>query len=285
MPGESISAGNGGLPKIIMTAPDGARAEVYLHGGHLTSWIPANSEEQLYLSPRSEFKRQSAIRGGVPVLFPQFSVFGPLRKHGFARLQEWDLLGIEQHAGLESAIFTLSDNEDTRQEWPHGFLLEMALTIGGNRISLTLSVTNTGSRAFVFTTGLHTYLRVQDVLQVRIDGLQGSTYLDQADGNQEKKQSERLLAIEGETDRIYHNPRPVLTLQEGLGQLLVGRRGFADTVIWNPGAEARLADLEPDSFRSFVCIESATIARPVRLSPDESWQGTQTLSKAGNRTK
>ena len=285
MPFESISIGNGGLPKIILIAPDGARAEVYLHGGQVTSWIPANGEEQLFLSPRSEFKRQSAIRGGVPVLFPQFSVFGPLRKHGFARLSDWGLLGIEQHARLESAIFTLSDNEDTRQKWPNGFQLELSVTIGGNRISLTLSVTNTGSRPFVFTTGLHTYLRVLDISQVRIDGLQGSTYLDQADENHEKLQSEKLLAIEGETDRIYHNPRPLLTLQDGLGQLLVGRRGFADTVIWNPGAEARLVDLEPDSFRSFVCIESATIARPVRLSPDESWQGTQTLSKAGNSTK
>ncbi|MCU0484473.1 MAG: D-hexose-6-phosphate mutarotase [Anaerolineales bacterium] len=285
MPDLSIKAGIGGLPKCNLAAPDGAQAEIYLHGGHLTSWIPAGSEEQLFLSPMSEFKPQAAIRGGVPVLFPQFSVFGPLRKHGFARLQDWELHSIQEHTGLLTARLTLSENEITLQEWPYQFQMELAVTIGGSRLDLTLSVTNTGSQVFKFTTGLHTYLRVRDVSQVTVSGLQNGLFMDQTDGNQEKKQAEKLLAFEGEIDRIYYNPRPVLTLQEGLRQIQIGRRGFTDFVIWNPGAGARLTDLAPDSYRSFVCIEAGSIAKPVRLSPDESWQSTQTLTNINERIK
>ncbi|MCH5754687.1 hypothetical protein MMA59_22970, partial [Salmonella enterica] len=64
---------------IRLTAPDGATATMSLNGGHLLSWQPAGAPEQLYLSPRSEYASgKKAIRGGVPVIFPQFSDRGPL---------------------------------------------------------------------------------------------------------------------------------------------------------------------------------------------------------------
>ena len=74
-----------GLDAVELRAPDGARATVLLHGGHVVSWVPAGADEQLYLSPKSSFAPGSAIRGGVPVIFPQFNTRGPLQRHGFAR--------------------------------------------------------------------------------------------------------------------------------------------------------------------------------------------------------
>jgi glucose-6-phosphate 1-epimerase len=86
-------AGAGNLPKVILTAADGARAEVYLHGAHVTSWLPAGaSEDRLFLSRRSRFAAGAAIRGGIPVCFPQFATQGPLPSHGFARVTAWDLV-------------------------------------------------------------------------------------------------------------------------------------------------------------------------------------------------
>ena len=82
--------GNGNMPKMVLSTADGARAEIYLHGAHLTSWVPAGGSEALFLSPKAEFVQGSAIRGGVPVIFPQFSDLGPLPKHGFARTLDWE---------------------------------------------------------------------------------------------------------------------------------------------------------------------------------------------------
>src|SRR4030095_7823714 len=82
--------GAGGLPKVAGTAADGAPVEVYLHVAHVTSWIPAGERaDRLYLSESSPFAPNVAIRGGVPVCFPQFADQGPLPMHGFARITAW----------------------------------------------------------------------------------------------------------------------------------------------------------------------------------------------------
>ncbi len=77
MPAISLSRHHG-LDAIELIAPDGARAVLALHGAHVLSWIPAGGTEQLYLSPQSEFSLGQAIRGGVPVCFPQFATRGSL---------------------------------------------------------------------------------------------------------------------------------------------------------------------------------------------------------------
>ena len=43
-----------------------------------------------YNSPINEFGK--TYRGGVPVIFPQFANNGNLKKHGFVRDIEWDLI-------------------------------------------------------------------------------------------------------------------------------------------------------------------------------------------------
>src|SRR5690348_6301397 len=75
--------------KIVLHSADGARADVFPYGAHVTSWMPAGGGGRLFLSERSAFGAGSAIRGGVPVIFPQFASTGPLPKHGFARTMEW----------------------------------------------------------------------------------------------------------------------------------------------------------------------------------------------------
>ena len=81
-----------GQPALKIQSPDGAQATVLLHGGHLVSWKPAGGEEQLYLSPTAVAGQGQAIRGGVPVIFPQFEQRGPdvsLPRHGLARTRTW----------------------------------------------------------------------------------------------------------------------------------------------------------------------------------------------------
>lgn len=42
-------------------------------------------------SSKAIFKEEKAIRGGVPIIFPQFGG-GPLPQHGFGRNSKFDLL-------------------------------------------------------------------------------------------------------------------------------------------------------------------------------------------------
>ena len=73
-----------GQPALRLTAADGAQATVLRHGAQIVSWIPAGDQERLYLSPIAAAGPGQAVRGGIPVVFPQFASQGPLPKHGYA---------------------------------------------------------------------------------------------------------------------------------------------------------------------------------------------------------
>lgn len=259
----------------IELAAGAARAVVHAYGAHVTSWTTPGGDERLYLSERSAFRAGAAIRGGVPLIFPQFSTEGPLPRHGFARTRPWSCVA----RTADSASFLLGDDEATRAIWPHAFRATYDVVVSVDALSLALTVENTGDEPFAFTAALHTYLRVHDVARVAIDGLRSVRYRDQTDGGAEHVEAADSLGIAGEVDRVYLDVPNGITLREPGRSLLVEADGFPDAVVWNPGAEraAALADLEPGDWRHFVCVEAAAIARPVHLAPGARWTGTQLL--------
>jgi glucose-6-phosphate 1-epimerase len=275
-------AGEGGMPKLVLVAADGARAELYLHGAHVTSWIPAGeSDERLFLSARSRFGPGEAIRGGVPVCFPQFADQGKLPNHGFARVSTWALVhALVADTGAAHAVLRLGDSAPTRAQWPHPFAAELEVVVCGRSLEIGLAVTNTGPASFEFTGALHTYLRVADVREVTVRGLQGARYRDKAlgtDGNVERAPE---LQIDREIDRVYAIAPNDLVVREPGRTTAIRATGFPDTVVWNPGARrgAKLHDLEPGGYAHMLCVETAASRAPAAVAPGTRWQGSQTLT-------
>lgn len=264
--------GNGNLPKLNLAAADGARAEIYLHGGHITSWTVDGGVERLFLSPKADFSPGAAIRGGTPVIFPQFAGLGPLPKHGFARSRAWELLAAE----ADWATLRLREDAASLAVWPHPFVLDYTVRIDGRQLQMTLTASNPGPGSFSFSAALHTYLRVDDLRTVSVDGLQGLRFSDSANEGKESIQNEALLTFPGEIDRIYFRAAAPVQLQD----MTIEQTGFTDAVAWNPGPEkcAALKDMQPDSYLQFVCIEAAVIEAPVTLQPGQSWTGTQRIT-------
>ncbi|PTT82852.1 D-hexose-6-phosphate mutarotase [Pelomonas sp. HMWF004] len=270
--------------RVELTAPDGARATVSLDGGHVLSWLPVNAPEQLYLSPRSEFVPGKAIRGGVPVCFPQFAERGTLPKHGFARTLPWELLSNQQ--GLRDAlvVLRLRDSDATRQLWPHAFELELSVRVEGQELDLELACENTGDAPLQFTTALHTYLRVGDLDAVSVEGLAGLRYFDSIKQAEALQRMDLLLTGEKgvlDLDRIYQGvkERPLL-VAEDRRRVVLRHQGFEDAVLWNPGPErcAKLTDMPADGWSEMLCVEAANVMHPVELQPGETWVGRQSLS-------
>ena len=271
----SLHPGNGDLPKLTLTAADGARAEIYLHGGHITSWIPAGGGEKLFLSPKADFLPEAAIRGGAPIIFPQFAGLGPLPKHGFARSRAWELVAAE----TDWATLRLREDQASLALWPHRFTLEYTVQLAGRQLTLTLKASNPGPGAFSFHAALHTYLRVDDLRTVSIDGLQGLRFSDSANGAKETIQTDELLTFPHEIDRIYYRATAPVELHTDEETTTLEQTSFTDVVTWNPGAEkcAGLKDMQAEGYLQFVCIEAARIETPVTLAMGESWAGTQRL--------
>ncbi|CAL94277.1 D-hexose-6-phosphate mutarotase [Azoarcus olearius] len=268
-----------GQPAISLATASGARAVVGLFGGQVLSWKPAGGEERLYLSDSAVFDGATAIRGGVPVCFPQFATEGALPRHGFARNRAWAVR--TRRTGDDFAMLALGLDADdaTRALWPHDFDLELTVLIEDSRLELELEVTNTGTDDFAFTAALHTYLRVREVEESRLEGLYGSEYRDSADGGKLKRDSGDALLIEDETDRIYHAVQRPLLLREYDRSLGINAEGFPDVVVWNPWETrcAALPDMAALDFRRMLCVEAAVVQNPVRLAPQAQWWGRQTL--------
>lgn len=264
-------------PAVQLRAPDGARATILLHGAHLVSWLPAGEHEQLYLSPQSRFGEGAAVRGGVPVCFPQFSERGDLPKHGFARTRGWTLEEAKVRGEHAFAVLRLTDDDATRGLWPHAFAAELTVSVGGPRLDIELAVTNTGDTDLHFTAALHTYLRSANVLKAQVEGLMGARYYDHISGEDGKQQWIDVLSVVQALDRIYWQSPQQVTLREMGRRVEVQHDTFEDTVVWNPGPGHTLTDLPADGWREMLCIEAAQVGTPVRLSPGEEWAGMQTL--------
>lgn len=268
-----------GQPAMHLRAPDGAQATVLLHGAHIVSWIPAGDQERLYLSPLGVAGDGQAVRGGVPVIFPQFERRGPLPRHGLARTRAWQWVEGAERAGVAIGVLRLASDDATRALWPHEFEAELTLVLGGLQLDIELAITNTGSTAFDFTAALHGYLACDDVRRARLGGLYGTRYLDSVSGLEQRQEIDPFTFV-GEIDRIYFDAQEPLTFATAAGRTTIEQEGFCDVVVWNPGPAkaAALADLPDDDWLNFLCVEAATIGRPVLLAPGEQWTGRQGFS-------
>jgi glucose-6-phosphate 1-epimerase len=265
-----------GQPALRLRVADGAQATVLLHGAHIVSWIPAGDQERLYLSPLARAGEGQAVRGGIPVVFPQFAQRGPLPRHGFARRRTWQWLEGSERGGVATGVLRLASDDTTRSVWPHDFEAELTLSLGGLQLDVELAVANTGDSSFAFTAALHTYLRCDDLRHARLGGLYGVRYLDSV-GGLEHRQEIDPFSFAGEIDRIYFDARGPLSLSTAMGRMTITQEGFDDRVVWNPGpAQARaLSDLPDDGWLQMLCVEAACIGRPVPLAPGQQWVARQ----------
>jgi glucose-6-phosphate 1-epimerase len=265
----------------------GDAVTVALHGAQVISWVSAG-RERLYLSPRAVFDGRSAIRGGVPVCFPQFNQRGPLPKHGFARNLRWSQVpgrssapdGASQAAAGsgDSAHLSLRlhDSEFTRALWPHSFEATLTVQLEPGSLQITLQACNVDDKLLLLTGALHTYLAVDDIAGTRLGGLQGQPGWDALTDQIGQVSGE--LRFNGEFDRVYGARSTPLTLHDGTHRLQITQSAsFADTVVWNPGAAlcGRLSDMPANGFARMLCVEAAQVMTPIEVRPGDTWAGWQ----------
>lgn len=267
-----------GMPAIAWRSRDGARAIATLQGAHLVSWTPAGGDEGLFVSGRSPFEAGRAIRGGIPVIFPQFADRGPLVQHGFARTQAWRFDSAQASGDRTSATFVLEPSPQTLAAWPHGFRLELVATVGGSSLEVRLRVLNPGHGRFAFTAALHTYLRLADANSARLHGLRGVGYLTRGERARGREVRESIPAAEA-IDRTYFAPPAALRVEDGKRNVRIEQAGFSDTVVWNPGREkaGAMTDMAPGGFLQMLCVEAAAVEPPVALEAGADWVGSQRI--------
>lgn len=270
-----------------------ANVEVFLFGAHVSRWFETGKPEFLFLSEKASLDGSKAIRGGIPIIFPQFGGMGNLVKHGFARTSLWAVSGEEIQDG-ENAFAEVSlklvSSEKTRAFWDKDFEMEYSIRLVGSVesvLEIRWSVKNTGAEPFAFTDALHTYFSVKDISQTKVQDLAGLHYLDNLQKQKRVEFNEKTLLFDREVDRIYMKTPDKLEIHDSGNsrRFIVSKSaGLPDAVVWNPWIEKSKAmeDFGDDEYKKMVCVEAGAISNPIELCGGQEYTAHMTLSVEGS---
>eukprot|EP00871_Galdieria_phlegrea_P001240 jgi/Galph1/2116/GphlegSOOS_G784.1 len=278
----TVSTVNENMDKVTLQhAQSKQEIEIFLFGATVTSW-KKNNVEKFFLSQQADFSGNKAIRGGIPICFPQFGPYGNLVQHGFARVSSWKLkqMGKVVDNAASSAIFvlTLEDIPNFKDHWPHPFEASYQVTLGMEGLETTFRVRNTGTDSFSFTFAFHNYFLVSDVSSCPVYGLENKAYIDRLNNDMENLHGEENPAgfqVTQAVDRIYSStPSELAIFDSNKLQILTVRKwNLPDTTLWNPfGASG-----SDPGWKNFLCLEPAAIKTPIHLSAGEEWTGSQVI--------
>ena len=144
----------------------------------------------MFLSRDAKLDGSKAVRGGIPLVFPQFGQPDKsMPQHGFLRTNFWKADDSSVYDNAEGASITykldLKDVKNSRggawgEDTQYDCSFAYTIKIDAKSITTTLRISNTGSKAFPFQTLLHTYYYVHDHAALDgskcyVAGLEGKT--------------------------------------------------------------------------------------------------------------
>jgi glucose-6-phosphate 1-epimerase len=154
---------------IKATIPSGDVVEIYRHGATVSSWNSSSGEQHIFLSTASVLNGSAALRGGVPIVFPNFGTAPAnhsttqMPSHGFARNSTWEFVGSEATKEDKSLVLTFHLNSrmliaSYQAKWPFSVDLTYTITLSPNNLSANIRVENTDTIPFEFQYLLHAYM-------------------------------------------------------------------------------------------------------------------------------
>ncbi|ORX68322.1 aldose 1-epimerase, partial [Linderina pennispora] len=263
---------------VVLSGPEGSSCEVYLFGATVTSW-KSQGKERLYVSSLAKLDGTKAVRGGIPLVFPQFGP-GALPQHGFARNTTWELVDSNDHGASAVARFRLTDSEQTRlSKWPYKFSIIYTVDLTATTLSTILQFANTDEKPFEFTSLLHTYFGVPHISDAVVEGLKGVEYADKVLGTESVEERD-LVSIDRNEDRVYRDVPGDVCVRYGGDAVRLKRFNFKDIVLWNPWAELAkgMGDFADAEYVNMVCVEAGTVASAIKLAPGETASYGQLLT-------
>ncbi|KAI9180919.1 hypothetical protein LWI28_009434 [Acer negundo] len=278
-----------GIDQVVLRNPHGASVKISLHGGQVTSWRNEHGEELLFTSSKASFKPPKAIRGGIPVCFPQFGNCASLEQHGFAKNKIWTVdenpppLHPNDSHGKSFVDLLLKSTEEELKCWPYSFEFRLRVSLAADGdLSLISRVRNINGKPFSFSFAYHTYLLVSDISEVRIEGLETLDYLDNLRQKERFTEQGDAVTFESEVDRVYlHCPNVIAVLDhERKRTYMIRKEGLPDVVVWNPWEKKSksMVDFGDEEYKQMLCVDGAVMEKPITLKRGEEWTGRLELS-------
>eukprot|EP00584_Thalassiosira_punctigera_P009593 CAMPEP_0172547396 /NCGR_PEP_ID=MMETSP1067-20121228/16942_1 /TAXON_ID=265564 ORGANISM="Thalassiosira punctigera, Strain Tpunct2005C2" /NCGR_SAMPLE_ID=MMETSP1067 /ASSEMBLY_ACC=CAM_ASM_000444 /LENGTH=303 /DNA_ID=CAMNT_0013334477 /DNA_START=59 /DNA_END=970 /DNA_ORIENTATION=+ len=292
----------------ILHSKSGATASVHPFGATLTSVRTGAGEELLFVSRDARLDGTKAIRGGVPLCFPQFGRPDEgMPQHGFLRNNYWrEVEGSrfdDDGAAGVSMELELGDVVHSRGgKWDEGAGLDARITysvrIKGDGFSTTISMENTGDLPWDFQVLLHTYFLVSEGAALdggtcHVTGLGGYAVTDKVTGEEYVLGDDPITIPDTLVDRVHAPPEGKLDLDVTIAagpnkRLSLTASGEVDGtkvpvsgVVWNPNKEgaAKLGDFGDDQYVDMICVEPGLLSDIPVLEGGKSARFTQVVTR------
>ena len=283
-------------PVYIKHSASGASAIVRPFGATLTSYKTSSGKEILFVSKLAKTDGSKALRGGIPLVFPQFGQPNPnMPSHGFLRCNYWitnrqSYYDNDDEAGCEFTLDlkdVVSGKGDT--VWSDGSVdctLSFMVKVQASSITTTLTIHNNGKNQFDYQTLLHTYYKINGSKALcnnscNVVGLDGYNVDDKITSEQSVQDSSPI-GIDREVDRIYTPPTGkskldvvICTGDDGSkvslkATAIDGEKEIpVSVVVWNPFIEKakRLGDFDDNEYHDMLCVEPGILSGMEPLAP------------------
>ena len=251
-------------------------------GGTIISWI-VDGQELIFVSKKAVLDGSKAIRGGVPICFPNFGPWTYGAQHGFARTsKDWKPSEpkVDVTSGDVELTLELKDSDETRQIWDKKFSFLYKITLKEKSVELDVLVKNEGTEEFDLTFCFHTYFCTSDLSEIQITDLKGLSYTDKTqDGGKIAIEENDVVSIQGFTDRVYANAPDQISVKTGQSKALkLTKSGLADWVVWNPyETAAKMSDMHENGYLEFVCVEATQATKRIVVESGETWRAAHTM--------
>jgi len=294
------------MNEVNIIHSSGAEATVHPFGATLTSYKTKTGREIIFVSSLAKRDGSKAIRGGIPLVFPQFGqeLDKEMRSHGFLRCNLWKSNNMyEDKNGAACCDFSLSLKnvvEGRNGKWSvknTDIDCEVVLTVKvtAYAIRTILNIHNTGNVNFDFQTLFHTYFRVEGGQALNkslcnVKGLVGYSVEDKVTMNKYIQKDEDVF-VDKEVDRIFVNPSKgeldLVLSTTASSKIQIQAKAFIDemqanvsVVIWNPFIEKskRLSDFDDDEYHNMICVEPGLLREVPSLEPSKKAVFEQIIS-------
>lgn len=237
------------------------------YGAHVLSFKDAQNHEVLWVSEESYFEKGKPIRGGIPVCWPYFgaSIVANEPAHGYARIIDWEVEEVCDLANGEvKLVFSL---RGSKLPVNYQMLSATMEIIVGKTLKMKLTSYNNSTKELKLTQALHSYFNVSDIANIKVTGLENTTYFNSLDGSEYLQNSE--ITINEEVDRVYLNTDKTCTLVDSAKtyKLEIAKSGSLSTVVWNPwiAKAQRMVDFGDEEYHNMICIETTNAKSDARI--------------------
>lgn len=266
-------------------------------GAQILRYGRSDERPVIWLSEQAGFRCGHSARGGIPVCWPWFGALerNPLAvqqhyqaldapAHGLVRSLPWTLVEAVSDVDEARLTFAFDSREQPLQGWSGQARVMLHITLG-EQLQIHLSNHNLGEQPLTISQALHSYFAVSDIRQVRVEGLEGTGYVDALRDWQVFEQP-GTVTFEGETDRLYLQTPRQMSIVDPLWQRRIDLQvaGSASAVVWNPwvAKSRRLSDFAEDAWQRMLCIETANVLEDcLLLAPGETHQLALAIRETG----